>query len=258
MPRFAANLSMMFNEHPFLERFGAAAEAGFSAVEYLFPYAFPAAEIAERLAAAKLEQALFNMPPGSWDADERGLAALPDRREDFAASLETAVAYARTIGTPLLHMMAGIAPSDDPTAIATYRDNLARAADATGEAGVGLVIEPINGRDMPGYFLNNFDRALDFVVELGLPHVRLQFDVYHRQILHGDVITALRRMAAHIGHIQIASVPDRHEPMTGELDDRRIFQEIDAIGYNGYIGCEYRPAGATLDGLAWLKNVTAS
>ena len=253
MPKFAANLSMMFNERPFLERFEAAAKAGFTAVEYLFPYDYPAEVIAEALQGAGLKQALFNMPPGDWAAGDRGLASLPDRREEFEAALVTAVAYGKVIGTPLLHMMAGIAPSEDAAASSCYRDNLKKAADATAEAGIGLVIEPINKRDMPGYFLNDFNRAFDLIADLDRPNLSLQFDVYHRQILHGDVITALRQMAPRIGHIQIAAVPTRHEPMTGELDDRRIFQEIDAIGYQGYIGCEYRPAGNTEDGLGWMK-----
>jgi hydroxypyruvate isomerase len=255
MPKFAANLSMMFNEVPFLERFAAAAECGFSAVEYLFPYDHPAEVVAEQLQAAGLRQALFNMPPGDWAAGERGMAALPGREPEFAEALETAIGYAKVIDTPLLHMMAGIAPATDPTAIATYSNNLKRAANRTGEAGIGLVIEPINGRDMPGYFLNNFNRAVDFIAEIDAPHVKLQFDVYHRQILHGDVMMALRKMAPMIGHIQIASVPDRHEPMTGELDDSRIFVEIDAIGYQGYVGCEYRPAAATREGLGWMAKI---
>jgi hydroxypyruvate isomerase len=253
MPKFAANLSMMFNERPFLERFEAAAKAGFTAVEYLFPYDYPAEVVAETLRGAGLKQALFNMPPGDWAAGDRGLASFPDRREEFEAALVTAIAYGKVIGTPLLHMMAGIAPSDDGAAASCYRDNLKKAADATAETGIGLVIEPINKRDMPGYFLNDFNRAFDLIADLDRPNLSLQFDVYHRQILHGDVITALRQMAPRIGHIQIAAVPTRHEPMTGELDDRRIFQEIDAIGYQGYIGCEYRPAGNTEDGLGWMK-----
>ncbi len=255
MPKFAANLSMMFNERPFLDRFGAAAAAGFTAVEYLFPYDHPAEIIAETLRASGLKQALFNMPPGDWAAGERGLASIPDRREEFSAALTTAISYGKVIGTPLLHMMAGIAPSHEPAAISCYRDNLKKAADATAEAGIGLVIEPINKRDMPGYFLNDFNRAFDLVVELDRPNLNLQFDVYHRQILHGDVITALRQMATRVGHIQIAAVPTRHEPTTGELDDRRIFQEIDAIGYQGYVGCEYRPAGDTEDGLSWMMSI---
>jgi len=255
MPKFAANLSMMFNEVPFLDRFAAAADCGFTAVEYLFPYDYPAELVAERLQAAGLAQALFNMPPGDWAAGERGMAALPGRETDFAAALDTAIVYAKVIGTPLLHMMAGIAPATDPTAIATYSNNLKRAANRTGEAGIGLVIEPINGRDMPGYFLNDFNRAVDVIGEIDQPHVKLQFDVYHRQILHGDVIMALRQMAPIIGHIQIASVPERHEPMTGELDDCRIFAEIDAIGYHGYVGCEYRPTAGTREGLGWITKL---
>lgn len=255
MPKFAANLSMMFNEVPFLDRFAAAAECGFTAVEYLFPYDHPAELVAEHLKAAGLAQALFNMPPGDWAAGERGMAALPGREGDFAAALDMAIAYAKVIGTPLLHMMAGLAPATDPGAIASYRDNLRRATDRTGEAGIGLVIEPINGRDMPGYFLNDFNRAVDFIAEMDGVHVKLQFDVYHRQILHGDVIMALRQLAPVIGHIQIASVPERHEPLTGELDDRRIFTEIDAVGYQGYVGCEYRPAAATREGLGWMAGL---
>lgn len=255
MPKFAANLSMMFGEQPFLDRIQAAADAGFPAVEYLFPYEYPAEEISQRLSSAGLRQALFNMPPGDWAAGDRGLASLPARQYEFNAALKTAIFYAKVIGTPLLHMMAGNSDSGDPLAIAAFRDNLRRAADATGEIGVGLVIEPINRRDMPHYFLNDFDRALDLIGAIDQPHVQLQFDVYHRQILHGDVVMALRRMAPHIGHIQIAAVPTRHEPLTGELDDRRIFAEIDAIGYQGYVGCEYRPATTTENGLGWLKAV---
>lgn len=252
MPRFAANLTMMFAERAFLDRFQAAADAGFEAVEYLFPYDHPAEVVAERLERAGLKQALFNMPPGDWAKGERGLAALADRQAEFRDSVRQAIDYARVIGTPLLHMMAGLADSGDAAACARFRDALAFAAEATGEHGIGLVIEPINGRDMPGYFLNDFDRALGFVEEVGLPHVKLQFDVYHRQILHGDVIMALRAMMPVIGHIQIASVPERHEPGSGELNDARIFAEIDALGYAGFVGCEYRPKGRTEDGLGWM------
>jgi hydroxypyruvate isomerase len=255
MPKFAANLSMMFNERPFLERFAAAAKAGFSAVEYLFPYDYPAEVVAEKLRDAELKQALFNMPPGDWAGGDRGLASLADRREEFDESLVTAIAYGKALGTPLLHMMSGIAPADDPIAASCYVDNLKKAADATAEAGIGLVIEPINKRDMPGYFLNDFNRAFDLLVDLDRPNLSLQFDIYHRQIMHGDVITALRQMAPRIGHIQIAAVPTRHEPMTGELNDRMIFEEIDALGYQGYVGCEYRPAGGTEDGLGWMSPV---
>ncbi len=256
MPTFAANLSMMFTEVPFIDRFQAAADCGFTAVEFLFPYDYPAEVIAAKLAEAGLTPALFNMPPGNWNAGERGLAALPGREGEFAEGLHRAIAYARVIGPARLHIMGGIAPARDPAASNTYRENLKRATDLTGKAGLGLVIEPINGRDMPGYFLDDFDRAVAFIAEVDAPHVQLQFDNYHRQILHGDVIMALRRLAPLIGHIQTASVPERQEPMTGELDDRRIFAEIDAIGYQGYVGCEYRPAGITQDGLGWMAKVS--
>ncbi|WP_429817496.1 2-oxo-tetronate isomerase [Ensifer sp. B1-9] len=255
MPKFAANLTLMFNELPFLDRFKAAAHAGFGAVEYLFPYDYQPQLIAEKLADASLQQALFNMPPGDWAAGDRGLASLPERKTEFRESLSKAVSYATIIRTPLLHMMAGLAPSDHPDAIATYRDNLRRAADGTGENGIGLVIEPINRRDMPGYFLNDFDRTVDLIHNLDHPNVRLQFDIYHRQIMHGDVIKALRDLASVIGHIQVASVPWRQEPTTGELNDLLIFREIDAIGYRGFVGCEYRPMGKTEDGLSWFQRV---
>lgn len=253
MPRFAANLSMMFNEYPFLDRFRAAADAGFEAVEYLFPYDFPAEEIAKRLDDNGLKQALFNMPPGDWEKGDRGLAALPDRRDEFRASVTKAVDYARVIGTPLLHMMAGMADATDPKAVSSYREALGFAADRAGEAGVGVVIEPINGRDMPGYFLNHFDRALGYVEEIDKPNVRLQFDIYHRQILHGDVVMGLRAMMPHIAHVQTASVPLRNEPGTGELNDAAIFAELDDLGYEGFVGCEYRPRGRTEDGLGWMN-----
>jgi 2-dehydrotetronate isomerase len=256
VPKFAANLSMMFTEVPFLDRFRAAADCGFTAVEFLFPYEHAAEVIADKLSEAGLVQALFNMPPGNWDGGERGLAALPGRESEFAQSVETAISYAGVIGAPRVHMMAGIVSARDTAATNAYQENLKRAAELTGEAGIGLVIEPINGRDMPGYFLDNFDRAVGFIAETNLPHVQLQFDIYHRQILHGDVIMALRRFAPLIGHIQVASVPDRHEPLSGELDDLRIFTEIDAVGYQGYVGCEYRPRRGTKDGLGWMVKVS--
>jgi len=253
MPRFAANLSMMFTEHDFLDRFQAAADAGFEAVEYLFPYDFPAAVVAEKLTNAGLSQALFNMPAGDWSKGERGLAALPERREEFREAVARAVDYATIIGTPLLHMMSGLADPRDPAAAASYRDALSFAAEKTAEKGVGLVIEPINGRDMPGYFLNDFNSAMALIDEFDPRNVKLQYDIYHRQIIHGDVLTSLSRMMPVIAHIQIASVPHRHEPGTGELNDAMIFAEIDRLGYGGYVGCEYRPLGDTVAGLTWLN-----
>ncbi|MBB5753457.1 2-oxo-tetronate isomerase [Prosthecomicrobium pneumaticum] len=252
MPRFAANLSMMFNEHAFLDRFAAAAAAGFPAVEFLFPYDFPAETVAERAAAAGIEIALFNLPPGDWAKGERGLAALEGRSEEFRAGVATALRYAEALGVPRLHMMAGNADRRDAAAATRYRDALAHAADAAGAAGRDLVIEPINPRDMPGYFLNDFDYAAELIGELGRPNLKLQFDVYHRQVMRGDVLKGLEAMMPIIGHVQIASVPKRNEPGTGELDDFRIFGTLDALGYAGHVGCEYRPAGETVAGLGWL------
>lgn len=251
MPRFAANLTMMFNEHPFLDRFAAARQAGFDAVEFLFPYAFEPGVIAEHLHANGLTQALFNLPPGNWEAGERGLAALPDRRDEFRASVATSLAYARATGVERLHVMSGLAEHSDPAAMKAYRESLAYLCDQAGPEGIRVMIEPINRRDMPGYFLNDFDRAAELIAALDLPNLQLQFDIYHRQIIHGDVLTGLRRMMPIIGHVQIAAVPARHEPGTGELDDRRVLHELDALGYSGFVGCEYRPAGDTVAGLGW-------
>ncbi|MFP5078510.1 2-oxo-tetronate isomerase [Rhizobium sp. YIM 134829] len=253
MPRFAANLTMMFTEVDFLDRFSAAAQAGFDAVEYLFPYAFPADQIAQKLRQFGLTQALFNLPPGDWEAGDRGLAALPDRKQEFRASVTTALEYADASGVKRLHLMSGLADPSDPIARATYRQSLDYLCDKAGEAGLDVVVEPINARDMPGYFLNNFDFAADLIADAGQPNLKLQFDIYHRQIIHGDVLVGLRTLMPLIGHIQIAAVPSRHEPGTGELDDVRILSELDRLGYGGFVGCEYRPAGATKDGLGWLK-----
>ena len=253
MPKFAANLSMMFTEWPFLDRFAAAADAGFEAVEYLFPYEHPPEALAERLTASRLTQALFNLPPGDFQAGERGLAALPDRFREFAESVEAARVYAAATGVKRLHMMAGIADRADPAAIEAYRRAVIHAAEALAGDGLDLVIEPINGRDMPGYFLNDFAFAARLVEELALPNLKLQFDIYHRQIMHGDVTVALRAMMPLIGHIQIAGVPDRHEPMACELDFPFLFSELERLGYQGFVGCEYRPKAGTLEGLGWFR-----
>ena len=252
MPRFAANLSMMFNEVPFLNRFRAAADAGFEAVEFLFPYDYPAETIAGALRAAGLRQVLFNLPPGDWSAGERGLAALPSRAEEFRRSVAIALDYARILDVGRLHMMAGLAPANDVAAQRAYIDALRFAADAVGAEGRTILVEPINSRDMPGYFINDFNQAAEIVEKLNHPHVKLQFDVYHRQIIHGDIVTALTALMPIVGHVQVASVPRRNEPGTGELDDFFVFKTLDALGYDGWVGCEYRPAGATADGLGWL------
>lgn len=257
MPRFAANLTMMFTEHPLLDRFAAAAEAGFDAVEILFPYGHPPEAIAERLTRNGLALALFNCPPGDWDGGERGFASRPERFDELKASVATALAYAEATGVGRLHLMAGKADRADPAHRDAFRRAVAWAAERVGQAGLDLVLEPINGRDMPGFMLNDFDFAADLIADLGLSNVKLQFDVYHRQILHGDVVTALRRMLPITGHIQIASVPSRHEPGE-ELDFTYLFEEIDRLGYDGFVGCEYRPRAGTLEGLGWFAPYRAA
>lgn len=254
MPRFAANLLMMYNEHAFLERFAAAARDGFKAVEYLFPYEFPAAELKARLDAHGLVQALFNAPPGDWAAGERGIASLPGREDEFRRAIDTALDYARVIGNDTLHVMAGlIAPTQDR---ARHRDvylrNLAHAAEAARAQNVTIVIEPINPRDMPGFFLNRQDDAQAICREVGAPNLLVQFDCYHCQIVEGDLAMKLKRDIAGIGHIQIAGVPQRHEPDVGEIHYPYLFELIDALGYDGWIGCEYRPKAGTSEGLGWL------
>jgi len=250
--RLAANLTMMFGEVPFLERFAAAAGAGFAGVEFLFPYDHAAEAVAAAAAAAGVEVVLFNLPPGDWAAGERGMAAIPGREAEFSASLEEALDYARALKVPRLHAMAGVTEGLDGAACrATYAANLARAAARLAEDRIDLLIEPLNPRDMPGYFLRRTADALAIIAEIGAPNLKLQFDVYHRQIVEGDVIRGLEAAFPRIGHVQIASVPDRHEPDEGELCYAAVFRRLAELGYDGWIGCEYRPRGATLDGLSW-------
>ncbi|NTS32873.1 hydroxypyruvate isomerase family protein [Phyllobacterium sp. BT25] len=253
MPVFAANLTMMFNEWPFLDRFDAAADAGFSAVEYLFPYDAAPEALAERLERNRLQQALFNLPPGDWAAGERGIAALPGRFDELRSGVDRALEYAAATGAKKLHLMAGIADPADPEALSRYGQSVTYTAERLAEKGIDLMLEPINARNMPGYFLNDFNNAVAIIKELELPNLKLQFDIYHRQIMHGDVTVALRELMAIIGHIQIASVPSRHEPEREELNYPWLFDEIDRLGYQGFVGCEYNPRGATLDGLGWFK-----
>ena len=254
MPKFAANLTMMFNEYAFLDRFKAAADAGFDAVEFLFPYDHPAQKIADQLDQNSLYLALFNCPPGVWASGERGLSALPHRAEEFQRSVQTALDYAVALKVPTLHVMSGLADKADQSALASYRAALAFACTAAGRHGINIVIEPINARDMLGYFLNDFHFAARLIADMALPNLKLQYDIYHRQIIHGDVMMSLEALMPIIGHVQTASVPNRHEPLTGELDDMRIFQHLDALGYQGFVGCEYRPAQGTVAGLDWLLN----
>ncbi|MBY3072962.1 TIM barrel protein [Rhizobium laguerreae] len=253
MPVFAANLTMMFNEWAFLDRFDAAADAGFAAVEYLFPYEATPEAIAERLARNNLQQALFNLPPGDWAVGERGIAALPGRFDALKADVERALDYAAATGVRRLHLMAGIADRHDEDASSAYRRSVTYAAERLAEKGIDLLLEPINGRNMPGYFLSDFAAADRLIAECSLPNLKLQFDIYHRQIIHGDVTMALRRLLPITGHIQIASVPSRNEPDGEELNYPYLFGEIDRLAYDGFIGCEYIPRGHTLDGLGWFK-----
>jgi hydroxypyruvate isomerase len=269
LPRFAANLSMLYNEHAFLDRFAAAAKDGFQAVEYLFPYAFDAQELARRLADNGLKQVLFNAPPGNWDAGERGTACLPGREAEFRSGIEQALAYAEALGCARVHVMAGLAPQGVERARlqATYEANLARAAELAAGAGRDVLIEPINPRDIPGFFLNRQDEAHRVVQAVGAPNLKVQMDLYHCQIVEGDVAMKIRRYlpGGRVGHIQIAGVPERHEPDIGELNHPYLFEVIDevsaACGWDGWIGCEYRPARgtqplATPSGLGWLKALT--
>jgi hydroxypyruvate isomerase len=252
MPRFAANLTMMFNEVPFLDRFEAAANAGFTAVEFLFPYDHPADEIGKRLKANGLTQALFNLPPGNWP-DERGLAALPDRFADLQASLVTALPYAQATGVKRVHLMAGMVSRSDLRAVEAFHKSVATAAEFFAPHGLDVVLEPLNPRSTPGYFLDDFGFARDLINELKIPNLKLQFDIFHCQILHGDVTMRLREMMPITGHVQIASIPSRNEPDGEELNYPFLFAELDRLGYGGFVGCEYNPRGKTTDGLGWFK-----
>ncbi len=251
MLKFAANLSFMFNEVPFLDRFAAAAEAGFKGVEYLFPYEFDANELAARLSNNGLTQALFNLPPGDWDKGERGLAALPGREAEFEDAVKKALLYADATGCQLLHVMPGL--RHHGAAWGTYIANLRKAARMAAAHGVTIIIEPINERDIPGFFLNETAVARAAIYEVGEPNIGLQFDLYHRQIQEGDVALSIAEFGSLARHYQIASPPDRGEPDDGEMNYRYLFQKISETGYTGWIGCEYKPRAATRDGLSWLQ-----
>lgn len=253
MLRFAANLSWLFQEWSFLDRFAAAADAGFTAVEYLFPYDHPPDEIARRLARHNLKQVLFNLAPGDFAAGDRGIATFPDRREEFRAAIAAGLTYARATATPRLHLMAGAASG--PEALACYRDSIKFACEAAGKDGIDILIEPINNHDIPGYLMNDFGLAEQLIAELKLPNFWLQFDIYHRQRLHGEVTKGLEAFLPITRHMQIASAPLRQEPTTGELDDRHILRTVARLGYDGYIGCEYGPVNGTLAGLGWMKSL---
>ena len=255
MPRLAANLSMMFQEVGFLDRFEAAAAAGFTGVEYLFPYDFPASEIAARLRRLGLTQALFNLPPGNWAKGERGTAALPGRESEFIAGMERALDYAAATGCTRLHPMAGIRrrAGEREEAEAVYVANLRHAADLAAPRGVTVLIEPINTRDMPGYFLSTTGQALATIKAVGRANVKLQLDLYHCQIMEGDLAAHIRSLSKDYAHVQIAGVPDRHEPDQGEVNYPYLLELLDETGYEGWVGCEYRPAGETRAGLGWAR-----
>ncbi len=256
MARFSANLSMLFTERSFLDRFGAAARAGFRGVEYTSPYGFPAAEIAARLRDFGLAQALFNLPMGDMTRSERGIACLPDRVEEFRKGVAQAVAYARALGCPTVNCLAGIPTHLTKMAEArrTLVENLRYAADRLGEAGVQMVMEPLNRYDNPGYFVTHSGRALDIIDETGSTNIKLQYDIYHMQRMEGDLAATIERLLPRIGHVQIAGNPGRHEPSIGEINFRFLIEWLDALGYEGWVGAEYSPRGRTEDGLGWFSS----
>lgn len=255
MPRFAANLSFLFTELPFLDRFAAAAAAGFKAVEFMFPYEWPAGEIVSRLREHKLQLVLFNTAQGRWEAGERGIMGLANRELNIDAALIRAIEYAHATGCRQLHAMAGL--EQHGATLDTLAANVRRAADTVAPYGIDILIEPINTRDMPGYVLSKTDDALDVLAAVDRPNAGVQFDFYHRYVMHGEVERGFAQALPSIGHIQIASPPDRGEPGSGELDYARIFELIDRSGYTGWVGCEYKPRGGTTEGLAWLEAARA-
>jgi hydroxypyruvate isomerase len=259
VPKFCANLSMMFTELPFADRFAAAAAAGFKGVEYLFPYDYEAREVAGWLKAAGLRQVLFNMPPGDWGAGERGIAALPDRVDEFRRGVLLASEYATALGCGQVHCMAGLVPAGTDARLLhdTYVANLAFAAAHFADRSLRVLIEPINTRDMPGYFLTRTQQALDVIAAVGAGNLLLQYDCYHMQIMEGDLTPTIARNLGAIGHIQAADTPGRHEPGTGEINYPFVFEELDRLGYQGWVGCEYKPRGETLPGLAWARDYLA-
>ena len=270
MPRFAANLSMLYPEHDFLERFAAAARDGFRGVEFLFPYAYEPRELAARLRDNGLQQVLFNAPPGNWDGGERGLACLPGRETEFREGITQALRYAEALQCPRLHVMAGLVPQgQERTALRpNYVASLRWAAREAAKQGVQVLMEPINTRDIPGFFLNRQDHAHELLAEIGEPNVQVQMDLYHCQIVEGDLAMKIRQYlpTGRVGHFQIAGVPQRHEPDVGELNYPYLFSVIDEVaascGWQGWVGCEYRPArgaqaGGTSEGLGWLRRLGA-
>lgn len=254
MPRFCANLTMLYNEHAFLDRFAAAARDGFTGVEFLFPYDFAKDELAARLKEHNLTQALHNLPAGDWAGGERGIACHPDRVEEFRAGVAKGIEYATTLGCKQLNCLAGKAPEGVPDAELrrTFVENLRYAAPELARAGIKLLAEPVNNRDIPGFYLNYSAQAISIMDEVGSDNLYLQYDFYHTQIMEGDLTTTFRRLKSRIAHVQIADNPGRNEPGTGEINYPFIFGMLDAEGYEGWIGCEYKPAAVTTEGLGWF------
>jgi len=256
MPKFAANLTMLFNEVPFLDRFERAAKAGFKAVEFLFPYPFPAAEIKSRLQANGLQLVLHNLTAGNWDGGERGIACLPDRVGEFRDGVARAIEYGTALGAPQLNCLAGKAPAGvaDASLRETFVGNLRYAAGELKKAGLKLLMEPINTYDIPGFYLNRTAQALSIIDEVGSDNLYVQYDIYHAQRMEGELIATMQKNLARIAHIQLADNPGRNEPGTGEIHYGNVFKALDRMGYAGWIGCEYKPATTTEAGLGWLKN----
>ncbi len=250
MPKFAANLTMLFTEMPFLERFAAASSAGFRAVEFLFPYDHPAQQVADTAKAAGLQVVLHNLPAGNWGGGERGIACLPDRVEEFRAGVARAIEYATALGVPQVNCLAGLAPADTAAAHRTLVENLRFAADALHKAGIVLLLEPVNTRDVPGFFVPRTAQGLAILDEVGHPNIKLQYDIYHAQVMEGDLLPTIERNLARIGHMQVADNPGRNEPGTGEINYPYVFRRLDELGYAGWIGCEYKPSAA---GLGWMQ-----
>jgi hydroxypyruvate isomerase len=260
MPRFAANLSMMFNEVPFLDRFQAASDAGYKAAEFLFPYEFSPELLHSKARAAGIEIILFNMPPGNWAAGERGITCIPGREAKFRDGVDKALTYALHLGTPRLHAMAGIVPTGVDLAACrkTLIENLGYAAERLAEHNITLLLEAINTRDMPGFVVSTQSDSHSICEDVGAPNLKMQMDLYHMQVMEGDLAIKLKKYASMCGHIQIAGCPERHEPDTGEVRYEYLYRLVDDIGYSGWLGCEYRPAGKTSDGLGWLRAMTSS
>jgi len=257
MPRFAANLSMLFTEVPFLDRFERAAKAGFKAVEFLFPYGNTAEEIKQRLDANKLELVLHNLPAGNWEGGERGFACHPDRMDEFRDAVAKAISYAKVLGVPQLNCLAGKVPSgvEESKLRATFVANLKHAASELKRAGLRLLIEPINTYDIPGFYLNRTEQAVRILDDVGSDNAFVQYDIYHAQRMEGELANTMKKYFDRIGHMQLADNPGRNEPGTGEINWAFLFSHIDKIGYKGWIGCEYKPLTNTEAGLGWLKRV---